>query len=232
MMDEAVALDESGRALWNCGDLEAAQIVFERLLELALARKCPELLSAAWNNLAVIHRERGESARAAACQQRSCRATLDRVLDDSAAITPSTDLANLANDAILNGNLRLASRLLGAALGDDLRREDLADAAADLGNLGVVAALSGDLEQARNHWIQALRLHHQVNDDRGQGIDLQHLAELKIIAADWPSAAELISRSLFHLERAGCRDLARRARRTQREIASHRRLASFDPARN
>jgi len=231
-MEQAVALNEHGLSLWKCGDLESAQTTFERLLELALTENCPALLGTAWNNLAVIHRERGESSRAAACQQQSWRTTFDGAFDDSITNPPATDLGNLANDAILAGNLHFAERLLNVALADDLRRGDLADAAADFGNLGIVAALAGRFEQAQNHFQWALQLHSHLGDDRGQGCDLGHLAEMAMVVTDWSAAREFMTRSVFHLKRGGCHDLARRACRSLREISSRRRLAAFDPARN
>lgn len=231
-MDQAVALNEHGLSLWQQGDLESAQAIFERLLELARIENCPALLGTAWNNLAVIHRERGETARAAACQQQSWRTAFACAVDESTTDAQATDLGNLANDAILAGNLQLAERLLNVSLADDIRRGDLADAAADFGNLGIVSALAGRFEHAQNHFQRALQLHTHLGDDRGQGCDLGHLAELAIVLSDWSAAQEFATRSLFHLERGGCHDLTRRASRTLREINSRRRLAAFDPARN
>jgi hypothetical protein len=55
---------------------------------------------------------------------------------------------------------------------------------------------------------------------------------LAIVASDWTTAAELMSRARFHLERAECRELARNAEWSLREIAARQRLSLFDPTRN
>lgn len=229
--ESGVALNEYGQFLWQRGELDEALVQFERLLKVAEVRGCTALRSVAWNNLAVVHRERGDRARAAVCQQQSWRASL-RLSDSSADATPGTDLTNRANDAILAGDLRLAEKLLESALNCDARAENLADEAADWGNLGIVAALTGDIDKARYRFERAFWIHRNLGDDRGLGCDLRHLGELSVAAGDWKSAHGLLERSVFHFERGGSRALADAARRALVEVARRERVASFDPARN
>ena len=231
-MDPAVALNEYGQFLWKRGDFGAALVQFERLLTVAYARKCPALQSAAWNNLAVIHRERGETAFAAACQQQSWEAASSQTAAAPRHEMLGSDLTNLANNAILSGDYGLAERLLEAALECDLLTGDSSDEAADWGNLGIVAALTGRQDEARRRFVKAYRIHRSLEDDRGMGCDLGHLAEMFVASEEWRRARRLMARSIAHFDRAGCRLLVRRARQTLLEIGRRERAASCDPARN
>ena len=115
-MDQAQALNEYGYSLWQRGRFHAAQSAFEQLLNLAQTRNCEALEATAWNNLAVVFRECGESARAAVCQQQSLRIALSHSAADSSSELLSQNLTNLANDAILAGDYQVAERLLRSAL--------------------------------------------------------------------------------------------------------------------
>jgi tetratricopeptide (TPR) repeat protein len=231
-MDQAKALNELGFAYWRCGNLEAAQAAFEQLLEAAQSQECDALKATAWNNLAVVFRERGESARAAVCQQQSWRAALgDRPADSSPDLL-SQNLTNRANDAILDGEYVLAKHLLTAALDVDIRAGNLADEAADWGGLGIVSYLTGRFGQARRDFGMARRIHERLGDDRGLGCDLGHLGQISLAEEDWPAARRFIQQSLIHFERAGCRGEAQQARRALREIAARQRVANFSPVRN
>src|SRR5580765_3630845 len=130
-MDQAKALCEQGYSLWCRGDLAAAEAAFKQLLDLAQSQNFDALEATAWNNLAVVLREQGESARAAACQQQSWRAALEDCPANSSTELLSQNLTNLANDAILCGDYRLADRLLRSALDVDVRSGNSADEAAD-----------------------------------------------------------------------------------------------------
>src|SRR5690242_17305995 len=98
-MDQAQTLNEHGYSLWQSGQLDAAQAAFEQLLNVARAQKDEALAATAWNNLAVVLRERGESARASVCQQQSWRVAMNRSAADSSSELLSQNLTNLANDA-------------------------------------------------------------------------------------------------------------------------------------
>jgi tetratricopeptide (TPR) repeat protein len=231
-MNQATLLNEHGHSLWSSGNLDGAQQKFEQLLKVAQHGECETLEATAWNNLAVVFRDRGELARAAACQQQAWRAALNGFPDDSGSDLLSENLTNLANDAILAGNYELARRLLRSALEIDVRAGNSAGEAADWGNLGVIAYLTGQLDQARRDFARARQLHQQVGDDRGLGCDLGHFGQLSLAEGDFAGARGFIEQSLSHFERAGCRHLAQQAHRTLREIAARQRVAEFDPVRN
>jgi len=232
MDHQANALNEQGYSLWRCGDLAAAEAAFKQLLDLAHSQKCDALEATAWNNLAVVLRERGESARAAACQQQSWRAALDDSPGGSSSELLSQNLTNLANDAILAGDYRLAERLLRSALDVDVRSGNPADEAADWGGLGIVSYLTGRLGHARREFAMARQLHERLGDDRGLGHDLGHLGQISLAEEDWPTARNFMERSLHHFLCAGCRTEAQRARQSLREIAGRQRVANFNPVRN
>ena len=231
-MEQAQRLNEQGYSLWRHGDLLAAQMTFEQLLKVAQSQKCVALEATAWNNLAVVFRERGESARAAVCQQQSWRAALCGSPDVSSPELLSQNLTNLANDAILTGDYRLAERLLRSALDIDVRAGNLADEATDWGGLGIVSYLTGRFAQARRDFGMARRIHERLGDDRGLGCDLGHLGQISLAEENWLEARSFFEQSAYHFERAGCRAEAQQSRRTLREIASRERVANFDPVRN
>src|SRR5579863_1438155 len=177
-MDQAQALNEHACSLWQSGKLTAAQAAFEQLLNLAQSHRCIALEATAWNNLAVVFREQGESARAAVCQQQSLRITLRHNAVDSSSEMVSQNLTNLANDAILAGDFRLADRLLMSALELDVRSGNSADEAADWGGLGIVSYLTGRFYRARRAFTKARQIHERLEDDRGLGCDLGHLGRI------------------------------------------------------
>jgi tetratricopeptide (TPR) repeat protein len=230
-MNPAKTLNDIGVALWSCGDLEGAQVQFEQLLDLARCQECEALQATAWNNLAVVFREQGESARAAVCQQQAWQAGFgDNSADSQNAL--SQNLTNRANDAILAGDYTLAERLLNVALEVDVRAGNCADEAADWGSLGIVALLTGQFDQARHCFSMASQIHKRLGDDRCLGCDLGHLGQLSLAEQDWPAARSFIEQSVRCFERAGCKDHARLARANLREIGAYLRIACFDPVRN
>jgi tetratricopeptide (TPR) repeat protein len=231
-MEQAQKLNDQGFSLWQHGDLPTAQATFEQLLKVAQSQKCDELEAAAWNNLAVVLRERGESARAAVCQQQSWRAALCDLPADSVPELLSQNLTNLANDAILAGDYGLAERLLRSALDIDVRTGNLADEAVDWGGLGIVSYLTDRFAQARRDFGMARRIHERLGDDRGLACDLGHLGQISLAEENWPAARSFFEQSAYHFERAGCRTEAQHSRCTLREIASRERVAKFDPVRN
>jgi tetratricopeptide (TPR) repeat protein len=231
-MDQAQTLNEQGYSLWKSGRLHAAQAAFEQFLTVAQSQKDEALAAAAWNNLAVVLRERGESARASVCQQQSWRIAMNHPVADSSSELLSQNLTNLANDAILAGDYKLAERLLRSALVVDTRTGNSADVAADWGGLGIISYLTGRFGQARRALTRARQLHERLGDDRGLGCDLGHLGQVSLAEQDLPSARRFFERSMLHFECAGCREEAQRARRMLREVAGRQRVAGFCPARN
>ncbi len=231
-IDQAAALIELGYAEWQSGRLQAAQTAFEQLLAIALSRKNESLAATAWNNLAVVFRERGEFAMASICQQRSLRITVSRLADDSSFELLSQNLSNLANDAILAGDYRSAERLLISALDLDARNASAADEAADWGGLGIVYLLTGRVARARHAFFSACDIHERLGDDRGLGCDLGHLGQISMADEDWQAARSFFERSMRHFERAGCAQEVEQTRRTLRELAGRQRVAGFCPVRN
>ncbi|HEY2253867.1 MAG TPA: tetratricopeptide repeat protein [Planctomycetaceae bacterium] len=231
-MDQAQTLNEHGCSLWKSGRLHAAQAAFEKFLTVAQSQKDEALAATAWNNLAVVLRERGESARASACQQQSWRIAMNHSAADSSSELLSQNLTNLANDAILAGDYKLAERLLRSALVVDTRTGNSADVAADWGGLGIISYLTGRFGQARRAFTRARQIHERLGDDRGLGCDLGHLGQLSLAEQDLPSARRFFERSLLHFECAGCREEAQRAGRMLREVAARQRVAGFCPVRN
>jgi len=231
-MDQAQALNEQGHSLYQSGKLLAAQAAFELLLTAAQRQKCKTLEATAWNNLAVVFRERGESARAAVCQQQSLRIAMSHDAADSSWELLSQNLTNLANDAILAGDYELAERLLRSALNVDIRSGRSADEAADWGCLVIVSLLTSRFDQARRAFIRARQIHERLGDDRGLACDLGHLGQISMAEEDLPSARRFFERSMLHFECAGCRKDAQCARGTLREIAARQRVAGFCPVRN
>lgn len=232
----AVKSDRSGRALnaygcflWRTGQLADALACFERLLTLASAG--PDSRSVAWNNLAAVHRELGEHAAAAACQQQSM-ATDASGHADAEPHNFGCDLSNRANDAILSGDYRYAEQLLWLSLEWDVAHGSRADQACDWGNLGILAALVGNTPRAVTRLSKALRLHQAVGDERGVGCDLLHLGEVFEVLGRRQLAIRFLERAIQHLTRAAATDVAEKACQALQRVQRNQLVATFDPSRN
>jgi tetratricopeptide (TPR) repeat protein len=168
-----------GRFLWNTGRVSAAaaqysQVLFDgdRSLEATVRAASAE----AARCLAAIFRERHEPANAAQFDHYARQLSAPQAAD--AFHTGDCPIGNAAVDAILTGDYKTAESLLWHSLLREMAYGSGINEAADWGNLGVLAGLRGELDEAVSHLRHALRLHRILEDDGGVGRDLLHLGAL------------------------------------------------------
>lgn len=233
---QAIELDESGAALNAFGDFlrrtgqhTEAALCFRKLLAQAERQSCAELQAVACNNLAVIHRERGERSLATVYQQRSWAIAAEL---PEAAGHANCDLGNFATDAIAAGNYPHAERLLLLALECSQPGASSSDQAADWGNLGILAALQGDHTEALSRFTRAWRLHHQAGDIAGMGCDLLHLGEICQALGRLKTAVRLLERALAHFNRVHFTELSGKAAHALLQTRRRLALKTFDARRN
>lgn len=188
-----------------------------------------QLLSTAYHNLAVVHRELGDHHVAAQLQQQSISA--ETLTGGHIAGTPCL-LSNRANDAILAGNFRLANRLLLRSLALEVERGSLAGQAADWASLGIVSGLRGDVDEAVGCLWRAYRLHSRLTDMRGAGCDLMNLGQMFGQVGRWRAASRFLRRAVNRFELAQAPHSAQEARLRLEEFQRIADVSRRDPSRN
>ena len=197
------ARNEFGCFLWRIACFEEAIEQFATLLEHSYEDEDAVLRATATNNLAAVYRTMGRHGQAAVLQQQSIAAECHVALDDVSANDRITcDLTNRANDAILAGDYSLSERLLRQSLSLEIAANSLAGQAADWGNLGIVAGLSGNNAAGIRGIWRAYRLHLQLGDECGAGHDLMHLADLFCNVGRRKAAISCLRRAVRRFDRA------------------------------
>jgi len=226
------ARNEFGCFLTRVGCFDEAVEQFGRVLSAAKTNGDTCLTAAACNNLAAVYRESNQSHLAARWQQQSVEAET-RVEHTADRLTVwASDLANLANDAILSGQYDLAERMLFRSLFLELKFGSMDALAADCGSLGVVALLKGEDAKAIVFLWRAYRLHCQLHDLRGAGCDLMNLAQLCGHLGRRQAAVRFLRRALGRFQRAHAANLASRAGRLLQEARDMAEVATRNPLLN
>jgi tetratricopeptide (TPR) repeat protein len=156
--------------------------------------------SVACNNLAGVYRTIGRSDLAARAQQLSIVAASHDNYETGGDEHLACDLANRATDAILARKYRLAEQLLRRSLLVETALGSLAGQAADWGNLGLLAALRGDLALGRRNLWRAYQMHIRAADHHGAGCDLMNLSDILRQQGQWYAAIRLLRRSIEQFE--------------------------------
>ncbi len=219
------------------GELSESATQFKALLQDGLAAHDTELAEVACHNLAAVYRQSRQWDVAETWQQQSFSWRMRQTEKSNQQSSDelgrlACDLTGRGSDAFLCGDWELADSLWRRALAIEEWRGCWEGQATDSGNLGLLAAARGQLDNGIR-WLQvSLKLHRQMLDDCGIGTDLLNLAELRRLQGKHPRAIRLLKRAVRHFHRARAaplRDLAEtRLRETQR-IAS---LATLDPRVN
>lgn len=184
----------------------------------------------ATNNLACTYRALNDSDAASRFQY---LATLgESQVQRSRTQYSATTLSNLACDAILAGQTGPAEALLWKSLLMELACGNDSGAAADWGNLGLLAASQGHLEAAVRHLWEAVKLHHRLSDHHGLGLDLMHLGQICELQCHWKRAANLFQRAASRFSQVGNADRAHVATTAARLNAARAAVVKFDTSRN
>lgn len=214
------ARDEFGRFLLQIEAFPEAIDQFTRLLAEGRQRGDLQLVSTAAHNLAAVYREVGQTGLARQFQQQAIQAE-NGCSEGSGLSAPL--LSNRAADAILEGDLPLAKVLLTRAVLLEAATQSLAGLADDWGNLGVVAALEGELDRAVFCFWRAYRLHRAEGDERLMGRDLMNLGQVLRQAGCCRAAACCYRQAKRRFENAQADHSAQQA---DQELAECAHLAS------
>ncbi len=227
------ARNEFGCYLWRLECFEEAIEQFATLLEFSYANADIGLRATAANNLAAVYRTMGRYGQAAVLQQQSIAAESRASHGDSIpSDRVACDLTNRANDAIVAGDFSLAERLLRQSLSLEIVANSLEGQAADWGNLGLVAGLSGNTSAGIQGIWKAYRLHLQLGDDGGAGHDLMHLADLFQNVGRRQTAIACLRRAVRRFDRALAFESANEARLRLLEALQVESVLNRDPRWN
>jgi len=197
------------------GDWGAASELALACLDTPECRARPALSANLCHNLAGILREAREFELARGYQQLSSKFARHEAPTKQpptgSAPTDSYQLSGEATDRLVAGDLDAAEIRLAISLELERKRGDLAGEAADWGNLAIVALLRNDSRSALFRLLRAWRLHRQLHDSRGCGVDLLHFAELALLLRKPRSARRFLERAAFQFSLANAPGLTVRA---------------------
>jgi hypothetical protein len=166
----------------------------------------------------------GHSLAAESWQQQSLvwrlrqSANSSRQSDDELARL-ACDLTGRGCDAFLKHEWEMAESLWRRALAIEEWRGSWEGRAVDSGNLGLLAAVRGDLESGARWLRESLRLHRLMFDDIGIGTDLLNLAELSRLQGDFPRMTRLLQQAIKRFERVDAPRLVDQVRQRLKEAA-------------
>jgi tetratricopeptide (TPR) repeat protein len=185
-----------GREAQCAGQMAVALECFAQAVDLAQATGDRELEAAARRHLAVVHHLRGE-ARAAL---RLCLQSRDLALEIGHDRLAAEALIALANLHYEEG--RLSAALAQYRLAAKFGASDVEIRARVAQNLGMLASVQGRLDQAVEHYDEALNLYEAHGDHYGQAMVHHNLGMVHADRHDWDSgdrefvqATELADRS-------------------------------------
>ncbi len=169
--------------------------------------------------LAIVHHLRGE-ARAAL---RLCLQSRDLALELGHDRLTAEALLTLANLHYEEG--RLSSALAQYRLAAKLGAADAEIRARVAQNLGIVATVQGRLDEAQEHYREALGLYDAQRDLHGRAMTHHNLGMLHADRREWPAAAREYGRAAALATRSGNRHLVALCQLNQAEVhLAHERL--------
>lgn len=171
-----------GREAQRAGRMATAMECFARAVDLAQATGDQRLDAVARRHLAVVHHLRGE-ARAAL---RLCLQSRDLALEIGDDRLTAEALIALANIHYEEG--RLSAALTQYRLAAKLGASDAEIRARVAQNLGILASVQGRLDQAIEHYHEALRLYEARGDHYGQAMAHHNLGMVYADRRDWDAA--------------------------------------------
>ncbi len=228
---------ESAGQLLARGELGESVQHFKSLLQVGLAEHDAELAEVACHNLAAAYRQSRQWDIAETWQQQSFSWHMRRAEDSPQQSADelgrlACDLTGRGCDAFLQGDWELAESVWRRALAIEEWRGCWEGQAADSGNLGLLAAARGQLDNGIRWLKVSLNLHRQMLDESGIGTDLMNLAELRRLQDKHPRAIRLLRRAIQSFDRAGASALRELAETRLREVQRIVSLTKSDPRLN
>ena len=228
---------EAAIHLLSRGELAESAQQFRVLLQIGLATQDAELTELANHNLAAAIRQSNSWDAAKIWQQQS----LSWRMRQAAKATGQShnelgrlacDLTGCGSDAFLRGDWDLAESIWRRALAIEEWRGSLEGQATDSGNLGLLAAARGNLEDGTRWLTESLRLHRLMLDESGIGTDLLNLAELSRLQNEFSRTIRLLREAIQSFDRAGAASLCELAKSRLREVQRIVSLRKLDPQLN
>ncbi len=181
------------------GDLNEAERMQRRSLELSERLGSLEGIAASYGNLGNIHMTRGDLAEA------------ERMYRESLAIEErlgrpeymATGYANLGNIHMTRGDLAEAERMYRESLAIEERLGRLVGMAADYGNLGNVYLKRGDLPEAEKMYRESLKLSERLGRLEGMANSCTNLANVYQTRGELSKAERMYRKALELNERLG-----------------------------
>jgi len=188
---------EQGRSEERAGNVAAAQQAYESALRLAEAEADQALMAQVLRHLGLNHHHRGESVRARELCTRSYNVAMalgDRnlaafALNSLAGITlDQGDIPSAASTfrqarALASGNLELLARIEQ--------------------NLGILATMQGEHDQALLHYGRSLDAYRSLGDERGCALAYHNLGMISADRRKWAEADACFRSAFEGAERSG-----------------------------
>ncbi len=228
---------EAAGLLLARGELGEAAKQFRALLQIGLLNRDAELTEAACHNLAAVYRQSKQWDTAEIWQQQSLtwrmRHSAESVQQSADELGRlACDLTGCGCDAFLKQDWELAESLWRRALAIEEWRGCWEGQATDSGNLGLLAAAQGRLDDGIRWLKQSLRLHRLMLDGCGEGTDLMNLAELRRLQGKYPRAIRSLRQAVQCFERAEALPLRELAELRLREVQRIVAFETLDPQLN
>lgn len=228
---------EAARQMLARGELSESATHFKTLLQAGLATHDAELAEVACHNLAAVYRQSRQWDFAETWQQQSFSWRMRQA--EKFPQQSSDELGRLACeltgrgcDAFLCGDWELAESLWRRALAIEEWRGCWEGQATDSGNLGLLAAARGQLDNGIRWLKVSLKLHRLMLDESSIGTDLLNLAELCRLQGKHLRAIRLLKRAIRSFHRASAAPLRDLAETRLREVQRIESLTTLDPRVN
>jgi len=188
---------EQGRSEERAGNIAAAQNAYESALGLAEAERDQIVVAQLLRHLGLLHHHRGDSTRARELCTRSYHVALG-FGDRSLAAFALNSLASITLD---QGQLTTAARTFRQAL--VLASGNLELLARIEQNLGVLATMQGEHDDALVHYGRSLDAFRTLGDERGCALAYHNLGMISADRRQWDEADACFRSAFEGAERSG-----------------------------
>lgn len=171
----------AGRGFERKGELDLAAACYERAIGLDPSARTPVSIEAL-RRLGIICHHRNEAARARAL----CQQSFDTATSIDNDVLAAEALNALAGFEFESGDMDSARQKFMAGLDQGRTSEELQGRI--LQNLGILANVEGDLETARQHYLNSLQAFVHAGDERGCAIAYHNLGMISADQEQWEEA--------------------------------------------
>jgi putative nucleotidyltransferase with HDIG domain len=195
--DSAAARLEMARREERAGNVAAAEPAYESACALAEAAGDRATLSSGLRHLALLHHQRGASARAGEFGRRAYDVALAAGERELAAHALNVRAAFALEAGDLPGARRTFDSALALASGSAALRARIEQ------NLGIIATVQGDHERALAHYARSLEAYVALGDERGVALAYHNLGMISADRERWEEADACFRSAFAGAERVG-----------------------------